>query len=455
MSFPPHSKYKTTELDWLPQIPDHWRVVPLKHVASMKGRLGWQGLRADEYTETGPYLVTSEHFTNDRIDWQRCYHVSDDRYDLAPEIQLRPHDLVMMKDGAAMGKLAYVDHLPGPACLNSHLLLFRPREDCFRNRFLYYVLSSPSFKTFLFQQRKGTTFFGISQESMGSFPFIMPPLPEQIAIADFLDRETGKIDSLVEEQKRLIELLEEKRQAVISQAVTKGLNSERPMKITNIDWLEEVPRHWSLSRLGYATWVRARLGWKGLKADEYVDDGYVFLATPNIKGREIDFDNVNYIDQSRYEESPEIALQVGDVLLAKDGSTLGTVNVVRYLPRPATVNSSIAVITPGDGLSGVYLFYLFQSSYMQATIQRIKGGMGVPHLFQEDLKKFYIPLPPPPEQIAITDFLDRETEKLDLLAAQIETAISKLQERRAALVSAAVNGKIDVRNLVKAQEAAE
>ena len=144
---------------------------------------------------------------------------------------------------------------------------------------------------------------------------------------------------------------------------------------SGVEWLGEVPVSWAISRIGFETWVRARLGWKGLKAEEYVDDGFVLLATPNIKGRTIDFDAVNYVSEYRYNESPEIKLTVGDVLLAKDGSTLGTVNVVRNLPRPATVNSSIAVITPKATLDSHFLYYLFQSTYMEHTIQRIKGGM--------------------------------------------------------------------------------
>jgi type I restriction enzyme S subunit len=100
-------------------------------------------------------------------------------------------------------------------------------------------------------------------------------------------------------------------------------------KDSGVQWLGEVPEHWNISRLGFEAWVRARLGWRGLKAEEYVDDGFVFLSTPNIKGRFIDFEDVNYIDEDRFLESPEIQLRQGDVLLAKDGSTLGTVNVVR------------------------------------------------------------------------------------------------------------------------------
>jgi type I restriction enzyme, S subunit len=209
-------------------------------------------------------------------------------------------------------------------------------------------------------------------------------------------------------------------------------------KDSGVDWLGEVPGHWSMSRLGFEGWVRARLGWKGLKAEEYVDDGYVLLSTPNIKGENIDFNNVNYIDEGRYQESLEIALRIGDVLLAKDGSTLGTVNVVRDLPRPATVNSSIAVISPGERMNGIFLYYLFQSQFMQSTIQRIKGGMGVPHLFQEDLNKFYVPCPSLLEQSAVVAFLDRETAKIDALVVEQERLIELLKEKRLAVISHAV-----------------
>lgn len=209
-------------------------------------------------------------------------------------------------------------------------------------------------------------------------------------------------------------------------------------KQSGVEWLGDVPENWEISRLGFESWVRARLGWKGLKADEYVDDGFAFLSTPNIKGKEIDFENVNFIDQHRFDESPEIILREGDVLLAKDGSTLGTVNIVRTLPRPTTVNSSIAVITPNSRLAGVFLYYLFETSYMEHTIQRIKGGMGVPHLFQADLNKFYLPLPSHYDQILIASFLDRETSKIDALVGEKRRLIELLKEKRQAVISHAV-----------------
>ncbi|OHV56810.1 restriction endonuclease subunit S [Pseudofrankia sp. BMG5.36] len=158
--------------------------------------------------------------------------------------------------------------------------------------------------------------------------------------------------------------------------------------------------------------VNARIGWKALTASEYQPDGYVFLSTPNIKSGSIDFENVNYISEFRYEESPELKLAVGDVLLAKDGNTLGITNVVRELPRPATVNGSIAVLRP-FGVGSRFLRYSLASSPTQSLIEELKGGMGVPHLFQWDINRLPVPLPPPDEQRRIADFLDAETGRID------------------------------------------
>jgi type I restriction enzyme, S subunit len=200
-----------------------------------------------------------------------------------------------------------------------------------------------------------------------------------------------------------------------------------------------VPENWEVKRLDFLATVKARLGWKALKADEYVDEGYIFLATPNIKGEgEIDFRNVNYITRERYLESPEIMIQVGDVLLAKDGSTLGITNVVRQLPASATVNSSIAVLRSTTKIDSEYLFRWLSSSFMQANIDSLKGGQGVPHLFQSDIKKFPVLLPPLLEQRAIADFLDAKTAVLDNLTAKKRDLLERLREHRTALISRAV-----------------
>ena len=253
MRFPRYPKYKDSSVEWLNEVPGHWSIAKLGAISSLKGRLGWQGLKADEYRDEGPYVVSSAHFDNHQIQWNECPRVSQERYDIDSNIQLSESDVLLMKDGAAMGKLAFVGFLPGQACLNSHLLLFRPTKiegvRSYEPKFLFYFMQTGYFQEHIKVNGTGATFLGISQDAIARYQIATPPLPEQTQIAAFLDRETAKIDALVAEQRRLMELLKEKRLAVISHAVTRGLNPQAPMKSSGIEWLGDVPEHWEVRRV--------------------------------------------------------------------------------------------------------------------------------------------------------------------------------------------------------------
>jgi type I restriction enzyme, S subunit len=195
---------------------------------------------------------------------------------------------------------------------------------------------------------------------------------------------------------------------------------------------------WTTTRIDRVATVNARIGWKALTASEYQPEGYVFLATPNIKPESIDFEGVNYISEYRYEESPELKLRPGDVLLAKDGNTLGITNIVRELPRQATVNGSIAVLRAFD-VEPRFLRYSLASGITQDLIESIKGGMGVPHLFQWDIKRLPIMLPALEEQRRIADFLDAETVRIDKATAVIARQQQVLDDRYQAAVDAEID----------------
>ncbi len=206
--------------------------------------------------------------------------------------------------------------------------------------------------------------------------------------------------------------------------------------------LEVLPPTWRLTRLDRVADVNARIGWKALTAAEYQQDGFAFLATPNIKHQAIDFVNVNFISEFRYDESPELKLREGDVLLAKDGNTLGIVNIVRELPRAATVNGSIAVLRTRS-MDGRFLKYVLESSPIQGEIAAVKGGMGVPHLFQWDIKRFRLPAPPLEEQRRIADFLDTETSRIDNLRTARENQMRCLRDLSEALTADQVENLFD------------
>ena len=424
-----YPEYKDSGIEWLGEIPKHWEPVKLKHIVTLSN-------------QKATNLTDHQYVGMENIESKTAKYITTEN--IIPEgvsNQFKKGDILFGKLRPYLAK-AWLATFSG-VC-SSELLVLKNHK-LFSDFLKSYLLTNNVINE-INSSTYGSKMPRASWNFIGQIPVPFMPYEESKKIAQFLDHETAKIDQLIEKQQTLIELLKEKRQAVISHAVTKGLDPNVKMKDSGIEWLGEVPEHWNISRLGFESLIKARLGWKGLRAEEYVEQGYIFLATPNIKSGDIDFENVNYITQKRYEESPEIMLKKGDVLVTKDGSTTGTTNIVRNLPSPATVNSSIAVIRPQSSLHSEYLYYYFISPYTQNVIKRMQGGMGVPHLFQADLRVFNLILPPTQEQIEIATYLDNRTSKIDLLIQKAEQQIELMKERRTALISAAVKGKIDVRD---------
>lgn len=274
---------------------------------------------------------------------------------------------------------------------------------------------------------------------------ILIPVPsevEQADIAEYLDRETDRIDAIIAEAKASIEEYKAWKTSIIYEAVTKGLDPNVEMKDSHIEGMDNIPVEWCVTRFLMSNYVRARLGWKGLKAEEYVDDGYPFLSAFNIVNSQLRWSNLNYITQERYDESPEIKLSVGDILLVKDGAGIGKCARIDELPEgEATVNSSLAVITPNDNIHYRYEYYYFLSPIFQNIITRLRNGMGVPHLTQESMKEIYLPLPSIEEQIEIADYLDKKIAELNGVVADKEALVADLEAYKKSLIFEVVTGK--------------
>ena len=271
---------------------------------------------------------------------------------------------------------------------------------------------------------------------MKEIPFYLPSLSEQDQIVCFLDWKVSGINRLINIKKKEIKELEELLYSIVSSTVLYGVAEKNKNE------------QWEKVRLGYATWIRARLGWKGLKASEYVDEGYPFLSAFNIVNNKLSWDDLNYINQQRYDESPEIKLSVGDILLVKDGAGIGKCARIDSMPfGEAAPNGSLAVITPNDNLNYKYLYYYFISNAFRNEMFKIITGMGVPHLTQHFLKNVEIPCPPLSVQDEITTYLDSISEEISALICNKKESIEALHEYRNRLVSDVVTGKIDVRDI--------
>ena len=282
-------------------------------------------------------------------------------------------------------------------------------------------------------------------QEMKNIAIPVPPLAEQERIAEYLDEKCGEIDELIDVEQQMISDLESYRQAVITEAVTHGLNPDVQNKQSTIQGIKDIPSNWNEVNLLKVIYLRARLGWRGLKAEEYVDEGYPFLSAFNIVNNQLVWENLNFINQLRYDESPEIKLSLHDILIVKDGAGIGKCARVENMPLgESTVNSSLGVITVSETLYYSYLYYFFLSTPFQDNVLFLKNGMGVPHLTQENLKSVRIPLPPVDEQKTIANFLDSKCSEIDGLIKVKQEKIETLKQYRQSLIFEAVTGKTPI-----------
>ncbi|MBS7804052.1 restriction endonuclease subunit S [Rhizobiales bacterium TNE-4] len=291
----------------------------------------------------------------------------------------------------------------------------------------------------------------LGPEELGNIPLPLPPKSEQLAIANFLDRETTKIDALIEEQQRLIELLKEKRQAVISHAVTKGLDPSVPMKDSGVEWLGQVPVHWEVGPIKH--WLNVLPGF-AFPSTGFLEEGQEatrLLRGINVGVQEVRWDETVYWRRMPDDGLDRFALGEGDIVLGMDRPWIsGGTRIAKITESdlPCLLLQRVACLRPNAKLLSDFCYALYQCTAFEAFVTPDLTGVSVPHLSPEQIKSFPIAVPPISEQLKITSFLSHQFEKLDALSGEAEEAITLLQERRAALISAAVTGKIDVRGLV-------
>lgn len=430
----------SSSIDWLPHLPAHWKVRRLKHLFMRQQRPpreedetvtafrdGQVALRAKRRTEG---------FTNSlqEIGYQG----------------IRKGDLVIHAMDAFAGAIGVSED--DGKCTPVYSVCL-PRSSDVNPRYYSAVLRHMALSGFVNALARGirerSTEFRWSDAGEVRLP--VPPANEQTAIVAFLDRETGKIDALVEEQKRLIELLKEKRQAVISHVVTKGLDPNARMKPSGLEWLGDVPEHWrivAVKRVSSLITSGPR-GW----SDHLTEEGHVFFQSQNIgRNMEVVIDDAKRILPDDDAESQRAALSIGDVVVCITGARTGAVAHVPQLPEPAYVNQHVCLVRP-KGLKGRFMAYSLTSTVGQQQLQVAMYGLKQ-GLSLEDVRETVLLLPPEAEQDQLTAWLDVQTATIDALVGEAEKQLALLAERRSALISAAVTGKIDVRYVAAQEEAA-
>ena len=434
MSFPRYPKYKDSGVEWLGQVPEHWEVKPLKRACHVfpsnvdkKSHDGETAVRLCNYTDV---------YYNDTITAGMDFMVATASSDQIAKFTLRAGDTIITKDSETADDIAigaYVPaDLPGVVC-GYHLSMVRPMPDsdgAFVKRLFDSVYSKSCFAVLA----NGLTRVGLGQYELDNVELPFPPLAEQTRIAAFLDRETGKIDELVAEQRRLMELLKEKRQAVISHAVTRGLNPAAPLKPSGIEWLGDVPAHWEIRKLSLL--FRAGKGKNGqMLTKEFCAENEG--EYPVYSGQTENDGVMGTWNQFEFEFGE------GGVLFS---TTVGAKAMhLRQLFGRFSLSQNCMIIWPTSSDCQTRFFYYHFQPLFQFQRALIPEHMQASFRI-EDLYGYRIAVPPHDEQSAIVSFLDLELAKFDTLTAEAQRAIDLLQERRTALISAAVTGQIDVRS---------
>jgi type I restriction enzyme, S subunit len=426
--FRPYPAYKNSGVDWLGQIPEHWTVSRISELTTL----------INGYPFDSEYFVRADGTPLIRI---RDLNSTETEVNyigpIVENVWIKSGDVIIGMDG----DFNVARWRGRRGLLNQRMCCLRMREDT-DSRFIAYLLPIPL--KVINDLTYSTTVKHLSSSDVRKIRLGRPTGPDQRAIATFLDRETAKIDALVAEKERLIALLQEKRATIITRAVTKGLDPSVPMKDSGVEWLGAIPAHWEVKRLWHLTPSNRQIMYGIVLPGPNVDDGVPIVKGGDVSPARLRLDRLSrttFEIESAYVRS---RLKGGDIVYAIRGS-IGEVAMVPDELEGANLTQDAARVAYTSASYGRWLLYALKSQAVFSQLEAGALGATIRGINIRDLKRALIPVPPRAEQEAIASFLLRETTKFDGLMARIQGAIDRLKEFRTALISAAVTGKIDLR----------
>lgn len=429
-------EYINSGITWIGEIPSSWKVNKIKAMASLSGRIGWQGLTSEEYTDEGAYLITGVDFDNGKINWESCVHVPMKRWKEATSVQIRENDLLITKDGT-VGKVALAENMPYETSLNSGVLLIRPSKD-YVNKFLFYILQSDVFWTWFNLDNAGnSTIIHLYQHDFNNFAFPYPNLQEQIAIANFLDKKCVSIDAILRDINAQIECLIKRKKSVIWECVTKGIDSTVKTKNSNEDWIGAVPEHYSIKRIKYIATLIGSGGTPDTDNLSYYENGSLnWIQSGDLYKNDYVTSTEKKITHDAVKSMSALKLYSKDfVVVAMYGASVGNTSISMI---DSYVNQACCVLKfENDCLR--YMYYALKSSNEYLLQQAIGGTQ--PNISQIIIKNTKIPVPPIDEQRLIASYLDEKCNAIDALITKKQLEFEKLEKYKKSLIYEYITGK--------------
>lgn len=435
MKLSPYPKYKHSSVEWLGDVPVHWEVKRLKFVSLITSSGVWG---EEPYPETDGYRVatTANIDMHGNIDVDGITIRSLSKQELSQGVCL-PGDIIVVKSSGSAtsvisGKAGLVKEEHGLICFSNFTLRVRPSPSVLDARFAWFFLNSEVVRAQIRLMVSTTTYPNLQVGEYASFSLPLPNYREQRTIAEFLERETSKLDALVAAKERLLGLLADKRRALITRAVTRGLNPDVPLRDSGVSWLGQIPEHWETRRIA----------WLFSDRDERCKPDLPLLEVSINSGVSIREFSSDRIESTAEDFNTYKVARKGDVVFNKMRMWQGAVGVA---PEDGLVSPDYTVAAPVGMLLPEYAGLLFRTEMFSAECARYSHGIVWDRLrlYWEGFRDIVVPLPPPAEQRAIVAHISAGAAKLDALRVAAERTIGLLKERRAALIGAAVTGKIE------------
>lgn len=460
MKYRPYPKYKDSGVEWLGEIPEGWKILKLK----FGSRIEMSNI--DKHSVDGEPAVFLCNYTdvyrNPQITADMQFMEATASEDQIKRLTLNKGDVIITKDSETpddIGIPAYVVETKDNLVCGYHLCLIQPNLKVFSGQLLYWFFSSHIAKAYFFVESVGMTRFALGKYSIANSRIPLPALHTQYSISNFLNTETALIDGLIKDYEELISLLQEKRQALISHAVTRGLSElvstddpefgdwAKPVKFkdSGVEWLGEIPEGWGVIKTSYA--YATSSGTTPQTGEEKWYGGNIPWITTGELREGVITETEKCVTKEAIEQHSALKIVPSNsLIIAMYGATIGRLarNSV-----PATMNQACCALVPTPIATTEFAFFYFQIA--KESLILLSSGGGQSNISQEKIRSFSIPLPPIQTQNAISAFLKRESAKLDTLIAEAESAIALLKEHRAALITNAVTGKINVEDYAPIQ----
>ena len=440
---------KNSGIEWIGEIPDDWEIYRIKNIATIAGRIGWQGLTSQEYSDEGAYLITGINFLNGTIDWKSCVHVPYSRWEEATQIQIKNDDLLITKDGT-VGKIAIVKDVHDKTTLNSGVMVIRQNKTKCDTKYLYYILSSDIFwKWFYFINSGNSTIIHLYQQDFYNFSFPLPNIEIQSLLSSKLEKNCSRIEKTMQNQLQVIEKLKAYKQSLITEAVTgkikiqngKVCGKYESYKESGVEYLGKIPSNWNVKRLRYIGKCQNGIS----KGGEFFGSGYPFVSYGDVYNNLTLPETVSGLIESTPEEQENYSVKAGDIFFTRTSETIeevGFTSVCLKTIENATFAGFVIRVRPFTyDLIPEYSKYYFSSDAHRRFFVKEMNLVTRASLSQDLLKRLPVLIPSKEDQKEIADYLDKKCTAIDTAIEQKQKLIEKLTEYKKSLIYECVTGK--------------